>query len=561
MLFAVTSTLPEATAAQRATVDGRPPRLLIVSGNLALLRGHYEGVIGGLVAAGVGVSIRYLSESGGLSADAYRQTLRDAGIVAEVERIKPLRFPAALLAVRLRELGNILRYTHPDYDGKEVLSERAYQKTGSTASALGRRIRRMPPERAARAARAAAWVEATLPAPRYALGLLDDEQPTAVAVVPVIRVPGLIDFLKAGAKRGISTVIWVQSWDNLTNKGLLHFVPDRVFVWNDRQKAELARYHGVPPERVSTTGAQTFEHWFGERRPPERAEFCARMSLDAERPILLYLASSRQIAPEEPEFFERWLAALRASDDPVLASASVLVRPHPTMVAAWTANDPSRHPDVELSPGTRDHAINSEGFRDQYRGELHHATAVFGVNTSGVIDAAIWGKPATSVELPELFNGQRGTVHFEHLARPDGGLLYLDHDLADHMATLAGLIGRDTYASDERSAAFVREFVRPHDEDPDATATGVFVRDMLELCRSQGRSAGHGAATALGRVVAAVANVLGFPLMVARYGGRYGPRFLRIAIYRYGLRWFLDGVRAVLPARLHAWLRRQLVKS
>ena len=548
--------MPEATADQRATVDGRPQRLLIVSGNLALLRGHYEGVIGGLVAAGVDVSIRYLSESGGLSLDAYRQTLQEAGIVAEVERVKPARFAAALLAVRLRELGNILRYTHPDYQGKDVLSERAYQKTGSSAQALGRRIRRMPAERAARIARAVAWIEATLPAPHYARRLLRDAQPTAVAVVPVIRSPGLIDFLKAGAERDISTVIWVQSWDNLTNKGLLHFVPERVFVWNDRQRDELQRYHGVPPERVSTTGAQTFEHWFGERRPPERAEFCARMGIDPERPILLYLASSKQIAPKEPEFFERWLAAVRNSGDPVLESASVLVRPHPTMNDAWAANDPTRHENVVLSPGTRDHAINSEGFRAQYRGELHHATAVFGVNTSGLIDAAIWGKPATTVELPELYNGQRGTVHFEHLARPDGGLLYVDTDLEAHVATLAELMRRDTYAEDERSAAFVREFVRPHDEDPDATPTGVFVRDMLELCRSTGDAGPRGAAKVLGRAIAMFVNALSFPLLAVRYG----PRLVRVAIFRYGLRWFFDAVRAVLPARLHAWLRRVLVE-
>ena len=558
MPLAVTSTLPDATADQRATVDGRRPRLLIVSGNLALLRGHYQGVIAGLVDAGVEVGIRYLSTSGGLSVEAYRETLREAGIEAEVVELpRPWRSPADLLALRLRELGNILRYTHPDYRGKDVLSERAFDKTGSSARALGRRIRRMPPERAVRLARVAAWVQATLPGPRYARRVLDAEQPTAVAVVPVIRVPGLIDFMKACATRDISTVIWVQSWDNLTNKGLLHFVPDRVFVWNDRQKTELERYHGVPPERVSTTGAQTFEHWFGERRPPERAEFCGRMGLDPERPILLYLASSRQIAPEEPAFFEHWLAALRGSGDPVLASAGVLVRPHPTMVDAWTANDPTRHPGVVLSPGTRVHPLNSEGFRDQYRGELHHATAVFGVNTSGVIDAAIFGKPATTVELPELYNGQRGTVHFAHLARPDGGLLYLDDSLAGHMATLAELMRRDTYAQDERSAAFVREFVRPPDADPEATPTGVFVRDMLELCRFPRRAPGPaGAAKATGRAVALTTNAVGWlPI-----GVRYGVWAAKIAIFRYGLRWVFDAVRVVTPPRVHSWLRRVLVE-
>ena len=40
---------------------------------------------------------------------------------------------------------------------------------------------------------------------------------------------------------------------------------------------------------------------------------------------------------------------------------------------------------------------------------------------------------------------------------------------------------------------------------------------------------------------------------------KYVRRLLRIALFRYGLRWFFDAVRAVLPPRLHAWLRRVLL--
>ena len=83
----------------------------------------------------------------------------------------------------------------------------------------------------------------------------------------MIRVPALVEYLKAGASSGLGTAIWVQSWDNLTNKGLLHFVPDRVFVWNESQLAELSRYHGVDADHACVTGAQTFDHWFGGDPP------------------------------------------------------------------------------------------------------------------------------------------------------------------------------------------------------------------------------------------------------------------------------------------------------
>jgi hypothetical protein len=304
----------------------------------------------------------------------------------------------------------------------------------------------------------------------------------------------------------------VQSWDNLTNKGLLHFNPDRVFVWNERQKEELARYHGVTPERVCATGAQTFDHWFEGPAPPDRAEFCARLEIDSEKPIVLYLSSSRQIAPQEPDFFVGWLQALRQSGNPALGTATVLVRPHPTMVGPWYAKEFDREPGVVLSPATKRDQLNSTGFREQYRGELHHATLAVGINTSGLIDAAIFGKPACTVEVPELFHGQQGTVHFQHLARPDGGLLHTSRGLEAHMAMLGELIRRDTYAHDERSDAFVAAFVRPRGLD--SKPTEVFAGEMLQLCDGPTRvAAPTGFQRGIGSTVTGVAAVVGPPLI------------------------------------------------
>jgi hypothetical protein len=522
------------------------PRLLIVSGNLALLRGHYEGVIAALVRRGVQVSIRYRRDSG-LSAEEYRATLRDAGIVAEVAALpNPPRRAADVFGVGLRELGNILRFAHPDYAGRDRLNERAYEKKGQGARRWGRRILRLGPRPALAAGRFVSWIEATLPAPRYAVDLLAEEHATAVAVAPVIRTPVLVDFLKAGAQLRVATAIWVQSWDNLTNKGLLHFSPDRVFVWNERQKAELDRYHGVDGDRVCVTGAQTFDHWFSDAAPVSRAEFCARMGIDVNAPIVLYLSSSKQIAPEEPTFFASWLEAVRSSDEQRLRSATILVRPHPTMVEAWYASGVDREPDVVLSPATRKDQLNSAAFREQYRAELHHATLAFGVNTSGLIDAAIFGKPTLTVEVPELFHGQRGTVHFEHLARSEGGLLRTSSALKEHVEELAELIQRDPYAADERSREFVGAFVRPHGLE--SRPTEVFAEEMDALCRTLTTvSPPTGVRRAFGLTLSVAA-----PFASAR---------ARRRLYKRSRHAPLALARRVLPARVRHLLRRALTSS
>ena len=538
------TSLDEAAGRRLSTVDpsnpsSSAPRLLIVTGNLALLRGHYEGVITRLVRAGVHVSVRYLKDSS-LSVDEYRATLREADVEVDLRPApRRSRQPADVFALRLRELGNILRYAHPDYAGRVVLAERALEKTGAAAQFWGRGVRRLGPRWATNVARLVAWLESTLPAPEYAVRLLAAERPDAVAVVPVIRMPALVDYLKAALEMGVGTSVWVQSWDNLTNKGLLHFAPDKVFVWNKTQVAELSRYHRVSTDRVCITGAQTFDHWYNAAPVISRAEFCAGFGINPERPIILYLSSSRGIAPEEPAFFMRWLEAVRSSDDGRLSSATVLLRPHPTLAKAWHSRRFDREPGVVVSPATVRDALNSNAFREQYRAELHHSSLAFGINTTGLIDAAIFGKPALTVELPELFDGQKGTVHFEHLAQVDAGLLRTASSLDEHVAMLSELAGRDPYGQDERSAAFIGTFVRPCGLD--SQPAELFVEELLALCRTRATIAPpRRAARAIGRstslVVGGVGTALSQRKPLAKRFRRIGRRVLRRGALARGFR-------------------------
>ena len=101
-----------------------------------------------------------------------------------------------------------------------------------------------------------------------------------------------------------------------------------VTVWNEQQRCEAVELHGVAPDRVEVTGAQLFDRWF-ERRPSQsREDFCAMVGLPTDRPIVLYTGSSVFIAPSaiEAPFARRWIQALRASSDPIVANAAVIVR-------------------------------------------------------------------------------------------------------------------------------------------------------------------------------------------------------------------------------------------
>jgi hypothetical protein len=83
--------------------------------------------------------------------------------------------------------------------------------------------------------------------------------------------------------------------------------------------------------------------------------------------------------------------------------------------------------------------------------------------------------------------------------------------LEAHVAALSELIRRDPYARDERSAEFVRAFVRPHGLD--VRPADLFVNEMLAVCEGRSRvSPPTGARRALGRALAGFAFLVVLPL-------------------------------------------------
>src|SRR5439155_8737202 len=129
---------------------------------------------------------------------------------------------------------------------------------------------------------------------------LRDWKTDAVLVTTIVEfASSQVEYVKSARKVRVPSAVTVASWDNLTGQGLIRVIPGRVFVWNETQVGEAVELHGVPRERVATTGATKFDEWF-ERRPSGTfAEFAARVGLAPNRPFLLYVCSAPFIAREE----------------------------------------------------------------------------------------------------------------------------------------------------------------------------------------------------------------------------------------------------------------------
>lgn len=365
----------------------------------------------------------------------------------------------------LRSSIDYLRYLTPAYANAPKLRARQEWETPR----LVVRLARLPLLRSRRGVALLSsvlrWLDRAIPRSAEIDGYLREQRPDLLLVTPLVSEPTQADYVRSAAALGIRCGLAVASWDNLTNKGLIREMPERLYVWNEIQRREAAELHGVSPEHVVVTGAHTFDQWFGRQPSRGADEFRASCGLPAGRPFLLYLCSSRFVAKSEPPFVERWIRELRAHHDERLRESAVLVRPHPKSGHRWRKVDLSHLPGVVIWPPTGASTTTEEAKND-YFDSMHHCMGVVGLNTSGLIEATIVGRPVFTVLLPEFQWGQEGTLHFHYLKRENGGPLIAARTFADHFEQISRTLSE--WRGDE-CEGFLRSFVRPHGLDRPAT--------------------------------------------------------------------------------------------
>src|SRR5678810_469992 len=68
--------------------------------------------------------------------------------------------------------------------------------------------------------------------------------------------------LRTGGARGIPNIGYVNSWDNLTSKGMVHVLQDVYIVWNEPIAQEAVEIHEIPARTVRITGAPHLDTFF-----------------------------------------------------------------------------------------------------------------------------------------------------------------------------------------------------------------------------------------------------------------------------------------------------------
>lgn len=291
--------------------------------------------------------------------------------------------------------------------------------------------------------------------------------PDVLLITPLVDIGSpQLDHLAAAKRLGVRTVLPVASWDHLSSKSLLRAFPERVILWNERQRAEATEMHGVPADRVVVTGAQCYDQWFDRTPALGYQAFCDRVGLRSDRPYILYVCSSLfRGTTFEPAFTERWIQAIRGSDDPRLKDIGILVRPHPARLDEWRQVDLTGYHNVAFWGA---HPVDAEA-KEDYFDSLYYSSAVVGINTSAFIEAAVVGKPVFTVLEPEISeNNQEGTLHLHYLLDEHTGVLRASRSLEEHVPQLAAALAGHG-GGDPKAARFVDGFVRPFGRTEAAT--------------------------------------------------------------------------------------------
>ena len=275
--------------------------------------------------------------------------------------------------------------------------------------------------------------------------------------------------------------VLVASWDNLSSKGRVRTLPDAVLVWNEAQRDEAVALHGVPPSRV-----------VADRRPAVRSLVRPLADVDSQRQfrragrpsrrprvraVRRLHSAGRSTRRRSGATSSRGPRRSARSDDPLGA------RPRRARAPASDDGDAGRRRPRRsaiartwscgaASPVRR----SCDDDRDAYFDSIQHATAVLGINSSAMIEAAIVGRPVYTVRLPELYEMQRGLLHYHHLLPENGGFLREATSWDEHVAMLTADL-RDPAPNRERQLRFLTSFVRPLGLEQPATP---LVADAIE---------------------------------------------------------------------------------
>lgn len=266
----------------------------------------------------------FLGDTRGLAADLRLKNL-------EIRPALPYRSSAALNAVCATQ--KALLFERFDIDTERVMRSREASASVQSRTPLRRFASR--PIRLVAKSPVAPWLDGPLDAARKALTRtraygdeLECVRPDGILITDPVRRE--FDGLYYEAKRrGLPVATLVLSWDNVTAKGRIHPVYDRVLVWNEAMRDEVRQlYPGFDAARIVPVGFPRFDVYRNDLPTQfQRERFLNSLGLDPRRRVILFANSATRSFRTQPEVIQHLCDAIETGALP--ADTQLLVRCHP----------------------------------------------------------------------------------------------------------------------------------------------------------------------------------------------------------------------------------------
>lgn len=322
------------------------------------------------------------------------------------------------------------------------------------------------------------YIEKVFPLDQLIVNELQEFSPDVVMVTPAdLETSCDIDYLKTARVLNILSAVPVNSWDNLTTKGLIHIKPDLLLAWNRAQVKEAKEHHGISRDNIRITGSPAFDSWILKPKlSRSKEDFCRQYALPRDCEIILYIGSSLAITGDERWLIKKLSRVAENVGRSCGKKLQIIVRPHPDNSSHFD-NFSARN--VKVIPLGGAYPDKPE-IRQLYYETIYFSTLCMGINTSGLIDSVILGKPTVSILVDKYRLTQIETQHFSHLVESDS--IYLIKETQELAKILEDIwSGRDEH--DKQRKDFVKNFIRPRGLG--VSAGEVVVREIEQLARTK----------------------------------------------------------------------------
>jgi len=210
-------------------------------------------------------------------------------------------------------------------------------------------------------------------------------------------------FLEYAKQNKIKIISQILSWDNLTVRGFLPVLPERLIVWNEIMKDQAKKLYGYRDEQIYISGIPQFDLYFRPEAIPSKADFFRALGADPAKRLVVYLTGAPNNYPSESSLVCQIVKS--AMDSGGLGeTCQFLIRLNPK-------DSPERYAALSgfknviimpvASPNVKFRDAWNPGREDilSMAATLKYADVVLNMSSTTVIEAAIFNAPIITVDI------------------------------------------------------------------------------------------------------------------------------------------------------------------